>query len=158
MTKLFLYLVTHRASWTHVRQQQCSSWNSYTRHYEMQVKRSSLRITRVTPIKHPVFEWPVDFVDSRIGIDTYRHPNTVNEHGGDWGKHSNNASVSFDLKCLHYVNEVHAWEAIQNRPYLYWCSVSSVCGLSNHRILEPTCYNNYQNHRGYVCFDTISFQ
>ena len=74
----------------------------------MQVKRSSLRISRVTPIKRLVFEWTVDFVDSKIGTDTYRHPNTVNEHGNDGGKHSNNASVSFDLKCLHYVNEAHA--------------------------------------------------
>jgi len=47
-------------------------------------------------------------VDFRIGIGTYSHPNKVNEHGGDWGKHSNNASVSFVLKCFHYVNEAHA--------------------------------------------------
>jgi len=67
-----------------------------------------MRIGRVTPIKYLVFGWTADFMDSRIGIGTYRHPTTVNEHGGDWGKLSNNAAVSFDLKCLHYVNEAHA--------------------------------------------------
>jgi hypothetical protein len=113
MVKLFLRWITQRASRRHVRHQKCSSRNSSTRHYEMQVRRSSLRISRLAPIKYLDFYWTVEFADSRIGKgtdmkDKSLHPNTVNEHGSDWGNiQTTHLCPSTWTVCITLMKHIH---------------------------------------------------